>query len=151
MFENGCGYLDRVVFCPLLKHSSSVHLWDIAALRASCCRPAFRLFVTTAVGTQQPFPGSIGVGHQRAVIDPLRTLHPAHRHMALGRRLVQPVFHGRLTWLTPPTPFGRRYTHTELAIRCTRKRTHRPQRLFTPGGSGRKPACIPAALNLDSA
>jgi len=48
---------------------------------------------------------------------PLEPLHPGHRLVALRRRLVQPIFPGRLTLSAPPTPFGWSYPHTKLAIR----------------------------------
>ncbi len=36
--------------------------------------------------------------------------------MALGGRLVQPVFPGRLTPLASPAPLGRRHPNTKLAV-----------------------------------
>ena len=48
---------------------------------------------------------------------PLESLHPSHRGMALGGRLVQPVFPGRLMPLASPAPFSRRDTHTKFAVR----------------------------------
>jgi hypothetical protein len=36
--------------------------------------------------------------------------------VALGRRLVQPIIPGRLTWLPPPAPLRRGDTHTKFAI-----------------------------------
>lgn len=48
----------------------------------------------------------------------LEPLHPGHRHMALVRRLVQPVSPGRLPRPAPPAPLGRRHPHTKLAIGC---------------------------------
>lgn len=47
----------------------------------------------------------------------LESLHPGHRHMALRRRLVQPVSPGRLTLLASPAPFHAGVTSTrKLAI-----------------------------------
>ena len=47
---------------------------------------------------------------------PVQPLHPGHRLVALGGRLVQPVFPGRLTPLAATAPLGRHDTHPKLAI-----------------------------------
>jgi hypothetical protein len=47
---------------------------------------------------------------------PFEPLHPGHRRMALGGRLVQPALPGGLTRLVPPAPLGRSDTHTKFAV-----------------------------------
>ena len=44
-------------------------------------------------------------------------LHPGHRLVALGGRLVQPTLLVLLTPLASPAPFGRSYPHPKLAVR----------------------------------
>ena len=49
---------------------------------------------------------------------PLQPLHPGHRLVALGGRLVYPVLPCRLTPLASPAPLRRCHTNTKLAIGC---------------------------------
>ena len=67
-------------------------------------------------GNDLDLPGAPLTGLNIDIKYPLEPLHPGHRLVALGRRLVQPALPGRLTPLTPPAPFSRSDTHTKLAI-----------------------------------
>jgi hypothetical protein len=61
-------------------------------------------------------PGAALAGLNIDIEHTLEPLHPGHRHMALGGRLVQPVYPGGLTPLALPAPPHRRYPHTKFAI-----------------------------------
>jgi hypothetical protein len=55
-------------------------------------------------GDDLDLPGAPLAGLDVDIEHPLQPLHPGHRRMALGGRLVQPVFPGRLTPLASPAP-----------------------------------------------
>jgi phosphoribosylglycinamide formyltransferase 2 len=67
-------------------------------------------------GDDLDLPGAPLAGLDVNVEHPFESLHPGHRHVALGGRLVQPVLPGKLAPLASPSPPRRRNTHTKLAI-----------------------------------
>jgi hypothetical protein len=83
----------------------------------------------TAIGTMPPFTVTpsympdaplavldIEIEHPLESLASLLLSGTCHRIMAVDKRLVQPVFSGRLTPLAPPTPIHRCQPHTKLAI-----------------------------------
>ena len=67
-------------------------------------------------GNDLDMPGTPLAGLKLDIKSSLEQLHPRHRHMALSRRLVQPVLPGRLTPLASPAPLRRCHPDTKLTI-----------------------------------